>query len=350
MTPMSNIDSNPNSFTPRLVLTTGEPAGIGPDVVIGISQYDYPAAVVVIADPELITERASALGVSIKLNVYDPGKQATLHRPGHLDIIPLKTVNKVVQGKPDINNAMYILESIKKATRYCLDREFDAMVTAPVNKAVINEAGALFSGHTEFIADLCEVDLPVMMLMNNHLRIALVTTHIPLSRVGSVISKDLIINVAEIVHDELKHNVLSRAPHLMVTGLNPHAGESGHLGHEETEIITPAIEFLRENGLCIHGPVPADTAFTESSLSDIDAVICMYHDQGLPVLKSQSFGEIVNLTLGLPIIRTSVDHGTALELAGTGMAKTDSMHAAITCAISLAKRKFGGGTGATSGA
>lgn len=332
---MSSTASTSDKYIPRIVLTTGEPAGIGPDIIIDIARRKFTAELIVVADPELLLHRAELLGVLIGLEEYDRSSPATMHEPGRLRIIPLHARKTVTPGIPEPGNAPYVLESIDTAVNGCLQGEFNAMVTGPVNKAVINEAGTSFTGHTEYIAGQCGNHLPVMMLLNDSLRIALVTTHMPLSRVTHAITSDHLSRVIRIVHCDLQEKMGINNPRLLICGLNPHAGEAGFLGKEELEIIIPVLEQLRREGLALTGPVPADTAFTPEVLRHTDAVITMYHDQGLPVLKSQSFGEIVNVTLGLPLIRTSVDHGTALNLAGTGRARSGSLRAAINCAINM---------------
>jgi 4-hydroxythreonine-4-phosphate dehydrogenase len=246
----------------------------------------------------------------------------------------------VIGGQLNTANADYVLESIKIATQGCLSGQFQAMVTGPVNKAIINQAGHNFSGHTEFIAELCDQAFPVMLLANEKMRVALVTTHLPLAKVSEHITAIRLEKVITIAASDLTRRFGITRPRLLVCGLNPHAGEQGHLGDEEINIIIPTLNSLRETGLLITGPVPADTAFTPDSLRDIDLVIAMYHDQGLPVLKSHGFGDTVNITLGLPIIRTSVDHGTALDLVGTGKASSSSLSNAIHQAITLAKNEM----------
>jgi len=337
---MSNTAWAPsNSEIPRIILTAGDPAGIGPDIIIDITGHVFNAELTVIADHGLLIDRANLLGINLQLVDCDLTKPAENHQPNRLKLLPIKISNTAGPGLLEKANVGYVLDTITAATRACLRQEFDAMVTAPVNKAIINEAGYPFSGHTEFIADLCGDALPVMMLMNKKLRVALVTTHLPLSKVPDAITSDKLEQVITIVHGDMHLRMGIDHPRLLVCGLNPHAGENGNLGNEENEIIIPVLKKLQSKGLNLIGPVPADTAFTKVSLNEIDAVIVMYHDQGLPVLKSHGFGETINLTLGLPIIRTSVDHGTALEHAGTGRASSSSLQAAIECAIDLSKIK-----------
>jgi len=320
--------------TPRIIITTGEPAGIGPDITVQIAQKNIDADIVVIGDPNLLQDRASVLGLPLSLIEFDNATKKK-HVAKSLRIIPLNTKTPVIAGKLDSHHAEYVLTLLKTACIACLDNEFDAMVTAPVQKSIINDAGIKFSGHTEFLADLCHQATPVMMLANNVLRVALVTTHLPLSKVSNAITKDKLTQVLQIVDNDLRSRFFINTPRILVCGLNPHAGEGGHLGNEENEIIIPVINTLKSQGLDLTGPQPADTAFTAEMIDNFDVVVAMYHDQGLPVLKSLGFGETVNITLGLPIVRTSVDHGTALHLAGTGSASCSSLMEAIQCAIKM---------------
>lgn len=276
------------------------------------------------------------LGAGLDIVLYDTHHPPSQQIPGQLTVLPSRLAASIIPGKPSTDNAAYVLSAIDTATDACVAGEFSGMVTGPVHKAVINQAGYAFSGHTEYIAARCGDVFPVMMLMNQTLRVALVTTHIPLSQVPETITSTLVETVIAIVHSDLITKFGISSPRILVCGLNPHAGEQGYLGHEEIDHIEPVINKLRLQGMLINGPLPADTAFTPDSLKNTDVVISMFHDQGLPVLKSLGFGETVNITLGLPIIRTSVDHGTAFELAGTGKAKDSSLLAAITCAASLA--------------
>jgi len=261
------------------------------------------------------------------------------HLAKSLRIIPVKTETPVVQGQLDPDNAKYVLALLKMACTGCIDKKFDAMVTAPVQKSIINDAGYSFSGHTEYLADICHQSFPVMMLANNMLKVALVTTHLPLAKVSAAITKETLLQVLKIVDNDLRTKFSINHPRILVCGLNPHAGEGGHLGTEEKDIIVPVLNELRNQGLNITGPQPADTAFTSEMISNSDVIVAMYHDQGLPVLKSLGFGETVNITLGLSIVRTSVDHGTALHLAGTGNASSSSLLAAIKCAMDMTCNK-----------
>ena len=332
---MSNTASNSNPSVPRILLTTGEPAGIGPDLAVYIAGRALPAQLVFITDPGVIKDRAGLLGAELAMCEYDMTAVPSKHQPGQFTYINEPVAVPVTPGKTDSRNAWHVLNIIKSATDLCLQGTFDAMVTAPVNKAVINAAGQQFTGHTEFIALHCGVKHPVMMLMNSRLRVVLATTHLPLSAVSAALTGQGIVETLIITAAGLRQHFGIPNPVISVCGLNPHAGESGYLGHEETDVISPALMTARERGLDVRGPVPADTAFTPAALAGIDAVLTMYHDQGLPVLKSQGFGEIVNVTLGLPIIRTSVDHGTALQLAGTGKASATSMVAALDAALAM---------------
>jgi len=334
---------------PRIALTVGEPAGIGPDITLQLAGEEFDAALVAFADPAVMEQRASKLGLKIKLQSCEGAASPRRHVPGTLTIQPLKTASPVDCGRLDVANSAYVLESIKIATHACLSGQFDAMVTAPVNKAIINQAGYSFSGHTEFIAEICDSSFPVMLLASSKLRVALVTTHLPLAKVSEQITASRLEKVITIAASELTQHFGITHPHLLVCGLNPHAGEQGHLGDEEITTIIPSLDKLRDSGLRITGPVPADTAFTPESLRGIDLVVAMYHDQGLPVLKSHGFGDTVNITLGLPIIRTSVDHGTAMDLAGTGKTSSASLSNAIRQAITLARNKMATRGASTSG-
>jgi len=323
---------------PRLALTPGEPAGIGPDLCVQIAQRDFPALLVAVADPALLTARAHALNLPLTLEIYAPAQPAHPHTPGTLKIMPVTLAKPARGGQLDPANAGYVLETLRHAVRGCLAGEFDALVTGPVHKALINEAGISFAGHTEFLAELTQTPQPVMMLAVPGLRVALTTTHLPLSEVSRAITQPRLEAVLRVLHRDLKARFGIPRPHILVCGLNPHAGEAGHLGREEIEVIEPVIAMLRAEGMHLQGPLPADTAFVTATLAPVDAVLAMYHDQGLPVIKHLGFGKAVNITLGLPIIRTSVDHGTALELAGSGKADSGSLLAAIQTALELAAR------------
>ncbi|HET6655780.1 MAG TPA: 4-hydroxythreonine-4-phosphate dehydrogenase PdxA [Gammaproteobacteria bacterium] len=316
----------------RLAVTSGEPAGIGPDICLGLAEGRHAAELVVLGDPTLLVARAKQLGFADRLPPYDPDSPPVA---GRVSVLPVPLAAPVKAGRLDPANARYVLAMLERAAGGCLSGEFAAMVTAPVHKGVINDAGIAFSGHTEFLAARTGAALPVMMLAADKLRVALATTHLPLAAVPAAITADRLTQVLTILDRDLRERFAIAAPRILVCGLNPHAGESGHLGREEIDIIEPCLNALRGRGLDIIGPLPADTLFTPARLEGADAVLAMYHDQGLPVLKYAGFGHAVNITLGLPIVRTSVDHGTALDLAGTGRADAGSLRAAITAALDI---------------
>jgi 4-hydroxythreonine-4-phosphate dehydrogenase len=324
--------------TPRLLLTPGEPAGIGPDLMVLAAQQSWPAELVVVADPTLLAARAERLGLPLELLDADFGEDPRPHESGRLRILAVPLAVPAQPGQLDVRNAPYVLETLRAAARACQQRHADAMVTGPVQKSVINDAGIAFSGHTEFLAELTGARLPVMMLVAGKLRVALATTHLPLREVPRALTRRRLRRVLDILGHDLETRFGLKRPRILVCGLNPHAGESGHLGREEIEVIRPVLEDLRALNWRVEGPLPADTLFTPRHLDGADAVLAMYHDQGLPVLKYAGFGEAVNITLGLPIIRTSVDHGTALELAGSGRADAGSLVAAIDAALELVTR------------
>lgn len=324
---------------PRIILTSGEPAGIGPDLCIAVAQQDWPCELVVAIDPELLRQRCDQLGVTLREQRYDSLAKPQPQAAGHITVRPFATANRVTSGKLDAANAAYVLQLLDAAADGCLSGEFAAMVTAPVQKSVINAAGIAFTGHTEYLAERSGGHHPVMMLTAGALRVALVTTHLPLNAVSAAITRDTLTRVIEILERDLRDKFGIEKPRILVLGLNPHAGESGYLGREEIEVIGPVLDELRARGLSLSGPAPADTAFTPRSLQHADAVLAMYHDQGLPVLKYAGFGNAVNVTLGLPLVRTSVDHGTALDLAGTGKAEAGSLVAAVELAIQLAAHR-----------
>lgn len=323
----------------RLALTPGEPAGIGPDLVIMLAQHPHAHELVAVADPGLLQARAAQLGLGITLETFDSEAAPQPHRAGVLKVLPVALNSAVITGQLDRRNAGYVLETLTEATLGCMDGTFAALVTAPVHKGIINDAGIKFSGHTEFLAELTRTPQVVMMLATPGLRVALATTHLPLREVADAITQPLLEDVIRILHRDLVEKFGIHSPRIFVCGLNPHAGEGGHLGHEDDQIIAPALEKLRGEGMRLIGPLPADTLFVPKYLDSADAVLAMYHDQGLPVLKHKGFGNAVNVTLGLPVIRTSVDHGTALELAGTGRAETGSLEYAITTAIEMAQQR-----------
>jgi 4-hydroxythreonine-4-phosphate dehydrogenase len=318
----------------RLALTAGEPAGIGPDLCIQLAQKDHPYEIVVIGDRDLLQQRADLLKLPIQIKKFNPLESPVPHRKGVLTLFPSKIAEPAKCGKLNKNNSFYVLETIRLAAQGCLDGLFSAMVTAPVHKGIINDAGLDFTGHTEYIASITG-GYPVMMLTTAGLRVALVTTHVPLFEVPYQITPARLTAVIEILARDLRQRFSLPHPRIIVCGLNPHAGENGHLGVEEIDTIIPTLNELRAQGLDLQGPLPADTAFTEKYLSQADAVLAMYHDQGLPVLKYKGFGEAVNVTLGLPIIRTSVDHGTALDLAGTKTANCRSLELAMQLALDM---------------
>ena len=323
---------------PRIAITGGEPAGIGPDILLQAAGSEFPAELVAIADPGLLQERAQLLDLDIELLEFDPASPATAHKAGTLRILPTALTSQCTAGQLDPANAPYVIETLQRAVDGCSNRAFDAMVTPPVQKSVLNDAGIPFSGHTEFLAKATHTAKVVMLLATENLRVALATTHLPLSAVPAAITGELLEQTLEMLHGDLIEKFGLQKPQIAVLGLNPHAGEGGHLGREEIEIIIPAMERLRARGLNLLGPLPADTAFNPKVLDQCDAVFAMYHDQGLPVLKYAGFGNAINITLGLPIIRTSVDHGTALDLAGTGKAHPDSLCRAIETAIKMCSR------------
>lgn len=298
----------------RIAVTPGEPAGIGPDIVLKLAlEQDLPAIPVVFADPDLLSERIMRLRLPLKICQTSIATLPQRQEAGLLYVIPIALRCSSNPGKPDARNAAYVLETLQKSVSTCIDQHFAALVTGPVNKSIINDAGIPFSGHTEYFGDLTHT-APVMMLAVGNFRVALATTHLPLSEVSRAITPQALKTVITILHRDLTRFFGIKRPHIKITGLNPHAGESGHLGREEIEIIEPVIKQLKRKGLNLSGPLPADTLFTPRHLQDCDAVLAMYHDQGLPVLKYAGFGQAVNITLGLPFIRVSVDHGTAFEL------------------------------------
>jgi 4-hydroxythreonine-4-phosphate dehydrogenase len=328
-------------YVPRIVITSGEPAGIGPDACVSLAQTGWEADLVVAADMTLLSSTADSLGLPLLLESYDPSRPARTHRAGTLSVMHISTAVPVIAGKPDAANSAYVIEMLDRACDGCSNGEFAAMVTAPVQKSALMDAGYAFSGHTEYLAARTRSALPVMMLLDDTLRVALVTTHLALADVPKAITKERLRATLRIVNMDVERHFNLAAPRIAVLGLNPHAGESGHLGREEIDVINPVIAELRAEGLDLQGPVPADTAFTPSFLKGVDVIVAMYHDQGLPVIKHVGFGTAVNMTLGLPILRTSVDHGTALSLARTGKADTGSLRAALALAIDLASARSG---------
>jgi len=321
----------------RLAVTAGEPAGIGPDLCVQIAQSELPTDIVVITDPAVLNDRAASLGLPLTLHTF--GDAGALSGNGHLTVFPVTVNAPVSAGVLTKENGAFVIETLRIAAEGCVDGRWDGIVTAPVHKGVINESGMLFSGHTEYFRDYCAVEEVVMMLATEDLRVALVTTHLPLKDVANACTGDRIQRVSRILHNDLRQYFGVASPHILVAGLNPHAGEDGHLGREEIDTIIPALDTLRAEGLNLTGPLPADTLFTPKYLANADAALAMYHDQGLPVLKFHGFGRAANITLGLPIIRTSVDHGTALDLAGTGKADSGSLYTAIRVATHMAANR-----------
>jgi len=320
--------------TLRIALTPGEPAGIGPDLCLLLAQQPQTAELVTVCDPELLQQRAAQLGLPFHYRLFDPALAAQAMTAGELCILPVRMETAARCGELDTRNARYVLDTLDVAIEGCQSGQFHALVTGPLHKGNINDAGIPFSGHTEYLAAATRTEDVVMLLASDSLRVALATTHVPLAQVSSVITAERLQRVIRVLHTGLRVRFGINQPHIKVCGLNPHAGEGGHLGREEIEIIIPTLQGLRDEGMNLEGPLSADTLFNKAGTGDCDAVLAMYHDQGLPVLKYSGFGRAVNITLGLPIIRTSVDHGTALELAGTGNVDTGSLQMAIGSAIS----------------
>lgn len=321
----------------RVVITPGEPAGIGPDLCVALAQRDWPVELVICADADLLLNRAAMLGLPLELLPYQSASPATPQRAGTLTLLAINAPQQVQPGHLDVANGAYVLETLTRACDGCLAGEFAALITGPVHKGVINDGGIAFTGHTEFFAERAGCERVVMMLATEELRVALATTHLPLKDVSAAVTRDSLHEVISILHQDLQQKFAIARPHIFVCGLNPHAGEGGHMGREEIDVITPALDELRAQGIQLTGPLPADTLFQQKYLQHADAVLAMYHDQGLPVLKYQGFGRAVNITLGLPFIRTSVDHGTALELAGRGTADAGSFITALNLAITMIK-------------
>jgi len=325
---------------PRVAVTAGEPAGIGPELLLALASRDWPAELVACADASLLAECARRVGIEVDLREYDPGMPAAQSRAGRLQVAHKPAASPVQPGRLNPANSRSVLDWIDRACDGCLSGEFDAMVTGPVHKAVINDAEIAFSGHTEYLADRCGAPMPVMLLVADELRVALVTTHLALRDVPDAITQERLRQITRILDRDLRRWFGLEQPRIAVLGLNPHAGESGHLGREEIDVIEPVCAELIAQGLDLRGPMPADTAFTPPQLAQVDALLAMYHDQGLAVLKHAGFGRAVNVTLGLPIRRTSVDHGTALDLAGSGRADAGSFVAAAELSIEMLARKI----------
>jgi 4-hydroxythreonine-4-phosphate dehydrogenase len=323
-------------YVPRIVITSGEPAGIGPDACVVLAQAGWDADIVVAADADLLAVTANVLGLPLAIERYDSSQRPAAHRAGTLKVMHIPTAQAVIAGQPDARNAAYVISMLDRACDGCMNGEFAAMVTAPVQKSTLLDAGYAFSGHTEYLAARTRAALPVMLLLSDQLRVALVTTHLPLADVPRAITRERLRAILRIVSMDMERHFSLGKARIAVLGLNPHAGEAGHLGREEIDVIQPVIRELRAEGLDLQGPVPADTAFTPHFLHTADVIVAMYHDQGLPVIKHVGFGNAVNMTLGLPILRTSVDHGTALSLARSGKADVGSLRAALRLAIDLA--------------
>ena len=333
------------STVPILAITAGEPAGIGPDLCVQIAQQAWDYQIVVICDKQLLLDRAKQLGLPLEISEFNEtqsltAKQAQPHNVGHLWVKHVPLAQASMAGELNTANGAYVLKTLDIATQGCLEGHWHAMVTAPLHKGVINDSEEVetgsFTGHTEYLRDYCGREEVVMMLATEDLRVALVTTHLPLRDVADAITPERISRVARILDHDLKHFFALENPRILVAGLNPHAGEGGHLGMEEINIIEPTLKALNNEGLNLIGPLPADTLYTPKHLEHADATLSMYHDQGLPVLKFHGFGRAANITLGLPIIRTSVDHGTALDLAGTGTADAGSLETALKVAAQMA--------------
>ncbi|WP_100643871.1 4-hydroxythreonine-4-phosphate dehydrogenase PdxA [Alteromonas facilis] len=326
-------------MTLRIAITPGEPAGIGPDLVVKIAQQQWDAQLVVFADQALLEQRAKELDLPLTIRTFTPGDEA-IQRAGEIFVQHIQCDKPVITGQLDSENGHYVVETLRAACEANMQGEFDAVVTGPVHKGIINQAGISFSGHTEYFAAQSNTMDVVMMLATEGLRVALATTHIPLAYVSRAITPERLHKVIHIINTDMRLKFGIESPRIYVCGLNPHAGENGHLGKEEITTISPALEQLRQEGLNVIGPLPADTIFQPKYLEDADVVLAMYHDQGLPVLKYKGFGASVNITLGLPFIRTSVDHGTACDLAGTSNVDAGSMHLALATAIDMANKKL----------
>lgn len=319
----------------RVVITPGEPAGIGPDLVVQLAQRSWPVELVVCADATLLQDRAKLLGLPLQLLPYDAGQQPSPQKAGTLTLVSVPLRAPVVPGQLSTENGHYVVDTLARACDGCINGEFAALITGPVHKGVINEAGIPFTGHTEFFEERSHSPKVVMMLATEAMRVALVTTHLPIKAIPDAITPELLREIIAILHHDLQTKFGIAQPHVLVCGLNPHAGEGGHMGTEEIDTIIPVLEEMRAKGMNLSGPLPADTLFQPKYLDNADAVLAMYHDQGLPVLKYQGFGRGVNITLGLPFIRTSVDHGTALDLAGQGKADVGSFITALNLAIKM---------------
>jgi 4-hydroxythreonine-4-phosphate dehydrogenase len=320
---------------PRIILSPGEPAGIGPDLIIQIAQRPWAAELIIVGDADLFIERAKLLKLPLSLTEFNKETPAANHAPTTLKIIPVPLFHPCYAGTLDKRNADYVMRCLMLATDYCLKNSVDALVTGPVHKGVLNDAGIAFTGHTEFLAKTCQRERVVMLFVTPQMKVAVATTHLPLAKVPEALTLPLLTQSLRILHQGLITLFHCKNPKILVSGLNPHAGENGHLGCEEIDIIQPSLDQLRSEAIDVIGPLPADSLFTEHYLKTADAIFAMYHDQALPVVKYAGFNQAVNVTLGLPIIRTSVDHGTALDLAGTRRADTGSLSAAVELAMAL---------------
>ncbi|MGB7754523.1 MAG: 4-hydroxythreonine-4-phosphate dehydrogenase PdxA [Salinisphaera sp.] len=328
---------------PRLLLTPGEPAGVGPDLAVRIAQRAHDAEIVALADPQLLRQRAEQLGLPLQIKPVDYDTPPSPQRPGELRVDPITLACPAEAGRLDPANGPYVLATLDRAVDLCRAGRADALVTGPVHKAVINQAGVVFTGHTGYLAERCHSAAPVMMLATDDgsLRVTLATVHIPLSAVPGAINGADLAHTLDTIHAELARRFGIARPRILVAGLNPHAGENGYLGREDIDIIAPAIEAARGRGIDAVGPLPADTLFTRQRLAEADVVLAMYHDQGLPVIKHLGFSRTVNVSLGLPIVRTSVDHGTALDLAGTDQVDSGSLEAALKIAAQMVASSHG---------
>lgn len=320
---------------PRIVITPGEPAGIGPDVTVRIAALEWAAELVVVGSPDLLRERAKQLKLPLALDVVDFAAPAIIHKPGRLKIFPIELDVACETGKLNSKNSAYVFRCLEMAAGFCLKKSAHALVTGPVQKSILNEAQIPFTGHTDFLTQFCDVEQSIMLFVIDKLKVALATTHIPLSEVANAITAANLEKILRLLKKELQKKFHLAQPKILVAGLNPHAGEHGNLGREEINVIIPVLEKLRAENFDVIGPLPADTIFTEKYLQTADVILGMYHDQALPVVKYMGFDRAVNVTLGLPFIRTSVDHGTALDIAGTEAVNAGSMSAAIKLAISL---------------
>lgn len=319
----------------RLVISSGEPAGIGPEQVVMLSQQDWDFEWIALGNRDLFKTRAKDLGLEINISDFDPKAEKTANKKGQLKVQHFKLEKPVKAGELAVENAAYVLNMLHYAIDECMNSTFDGLVTGPIHKGIINEAGLKFTGHTELLAERSNTDTVVMMLATPGLRVPLATTHLPLREIADAIKPDLLEKIIRITHHALASQFAIKNPAIYIAGLNPHAGEDGHLGLEEIEVMNPVINRLKEEGMNLIGPLPADTMFTPPNIAKSDAMLAMYHDQGLPVLKHVGFGSAVNVTLGLPFVRTSVDHGTALDIAGTGKASASSFEYAMQVAIEM---------------